>query len=224
MKTENNFLSRRFIMMISGIIILSISCSSFRLCELGTDAFTCMNLGISGFLNMQFGTWQLIWNTAVFIIVFFTARHCIGIGTLFNMVFIGYISDFICWGITDVMKVRMTLPLKVLALAIAIITVSIGASLYMVADLGVSPYDALAIIAEEKSRGKIQFGKARIATDAAAIIIGTVFCLLSGGNLWLIIGAGTILSACLNGPLIQFCITHLAKPMLKTAGHSAPAR
>ena len=40
-----------------------------------------MNLGISGFLGMQFGTWQLIMNTAILIVVFFTARECIGAGT-----------------------------------------------------------------------------------------------------------------------------------------------
>ena len=51
----------------------------------GVDAFTCMNLGISGFLDMQFGTWQLIMNGVILVFVFVTLRECIGAGTIVNM-------------------------------------------------------------------------------------------------------------------------------------------
>src|SRR5699024_11974099 len=59
--------------------------------------FTRMNLGISGFLQMSFGTWQLIMNAVILVIVFFTVRQCIGAGTIVNMVCVGYGADFICW-------------------------------------------------------------------------------------------------------------------------------
>ena len=46
--------------MLTGILFISICVGCYRLSAFGVDAFTCMNLGISGFLGMSFGTWQLI--------------------------------------------------------------------------------------------------------------------------------------------------------------------
>ena len=53
---------RRILMMLVGIFFISVCVGCYRLSGFGVDAFTCMNLGISGFLDMQFGTWQLIMN------------------------------------------------------------------------------------------------------------------------------------------------------------------
>ena len=46
-------------MMLTGILFISICVGCYRLSNFGVDAFSCMNLGISGFLHMSFGTWQL---------------------------------------------------------------------------------------------------------------------------------------------------------------------
>ena len=62
----------------------------------GVDAFSCMNLGVSGFLRMSFGTWQLLINAVLLLVVWFTIRHCIGPGTVVNMVCVGYTADFLC--------------------------------------------------------------------------------------------------------------------------------
>ena len=47
---------RRILMMLVGIFFISVCVGCYRLSGFGVDAFTCMNLGISGFLDMQFGT------------------------------------------------------------------------------------------------------------------------------------------------------------------------
>lgn len=56
--------------MLAGILFISICVGCYRLSGFGVDAFTCMNLGISGFIGMSFGTWQLIINLVILIIVF----------------------------------------------------------------------------------------------------------------------------------------------------------
>ena len=107
--SSKSFWIKRFLMMLTGILFISICVGCYRLSGFGVDAFTCMNLGISGFIGILFGTWQLIMNIAILIVVFFTVRKCIGAGTIVNMICVGYGADFICWMAENVLKVEMTL-------------------------------------------------------------------------------------------------------------------
>lgn len=215
MKQEKENFIKRTVMMIIGIGFISIAVGLYRLSGFGVDAFTCMNLGISEFLEMQFGTWQLIMNALILAVVFFTARECIGAGTIVNMVCVGYGADLLCWIVQDAAGLEMTLPLQIGALAVGTIFASMGVAFYIVAEMGVAPYDSVALILEKLSRGKIPFQYARVGSDIAVVIIGVIFCLLAGGNLWMIIGIGTICNACLNGPLIQFFRKHVSEPLLE---------
>jgi uncharacterized membrane protein YczE len=214
MTANKNPFVKRCIMMVTGILFIGICVGAFRLSAFGVDAFTCMNLGISGFLGMQFGTWQLIMNTAILIVVFFTARECIGAGTIVNMVCVGYMADFICWIVQDQLQIAMTLPLRIGALIAGSLFAGIGVAFYMVAEMGIAPYDSVAIIIQKQAKGRIAFQAARVMSDVTVVVIGVAFCLLARGNLWLIIGIGTICNALFNGPVIQFFKTHLAEPLM----------
>lgn len=214
METEKKPLVKRCVMMLLGILFIGICVGAYRLSAFGVDAFTCMNLGISGFLDMSFGTWQLIMNAGILVVVFFTVRRCIGAGTIVNMVGVGYMADFICWLFQNVIKVEMTLPLRVLALVVGCVFAGLGVAFYMVAEMGIAPYDSVALIIEKATKGKIPFQYARVVSDVTVVAIGVTFCLLSGGDLWLIIGIGTICNALFNGPLIQFFKTHVAEKVM----------
>ena len=215
METNKKPFMKRCVMMITGILFIGICVGAFRLSAFGVDAFTCMNLGISGFIHMSFGNWQLIMNGAILVLVFFTIRHCIGAGTIVNMVGVGYMADFICWLFQEALKVEMVLPLRIGALVIGCLFAGLGVSFYMVAEMGIAPYDSVALIIEKWTQGKIPFQYARVVSDVTVVIIGVVFCLLSGGELRLIIGIGTICNALFNGPLIQFCKVHVALPIME---------
>ena len=143
-------------------------------------------------------------NILILVVVFFTVRHLIGPGTVINMVGVGYTADFLCWVVLDVLKVEMTLPLRILALCLGTLFASLGVALYMIADMGLAPYDSVALIIEKLTKGKVPFQFARVASDITVIVIGVAFCLAAGNNVWLIVGIGTIANALLNGPLIQF--------------------
>ncbi|CDC58606.1 uncharacterized protein BN628_01759 [Ligilactobacillus ruminis CAG:367] len=99
--------------------------------------------------------WQLLVNAIILVVVFFQARSCIGAGTIINMVFVGYIADFICYVANDVVQIQMNLPLRILALLLAQLMASMGVALYMVADMGIAPYDSVAIIIEKLTHQKI---------------------------------------------------------------------
>ena len=175
MDSQKNNFAKRFIMMLTGILFIGVCVGSFRLSAFGVDAFTCMNLGISGFLHMSFGTWQLMMNTGILIVIFFTVRRCIGLGTIVNMVCVGYLADFICWMFQDILKVEMTLPLRIVALFIGMFFAGMGVALYIVADMGVAPYDAVGIIIEELTQNRLKYDKARVISDVTVVIVGVVF-------------------------------------------------
>lgn len=162
---RNKKMALRTVLMLLGILLISICVACYRLSEFGVDSYTGMNLGISGFLGMSFGNWQLIMNILILIVVFFTVRHCIGAGTIVNMV---------------------------------------GVALYMTADMGISPYDSVALIIVKLTEEKVPFQIARISSDITVLIVGVVFCLAAHNNVWLIVGIGTVINSLFNGPLIQF--------------------
>lgn len=124
-------------------------------------------------------------------------------------------ADFICWLFQEVLKVEMILPLRIAALFIGCMFAGLGVSFYMVAEMGIAPYDSVAVIIEKVTKGRIPFQYARVLSDVTVVIVGVVFCILAGGNLWMIIGIGTICNALFNGPLIQFFKVHVAEPIMK---------
>lgn len=204
-------ITKRAGMMILGILFIGLCVSFLRLSRFGVDPFSAMNLGISGFIGWSFGTWQLLMNAVILVIVFFQARHCIGAGTIINMIFVGYIADFVCWLAQDVVQIEMSLPLRIIALVLAQLMASMGVALYMVADMGIAPYDSVAIIIEKLTHQKIPFHKARVLSDVVVVIVGIAFASASGAGVWAVAGIGTVVNACFNGPLIQFFKTKLEK-------------
>ena len=89
-------------------------------------------------------------------------------------------------------------------------------TLYMTADLGVSTYDAVAIVMSSKWKlGKFKY--IRIITDVVCVILGVGLYFLSGATIdgiGAVIGAGTIITAFFMGPLVDFFANKLAKPFL----------
>lgn len=213
MEKYRHQLGRRATMMVAGILLIGISVGLLRLAAFGVDPFSCMNMGISGFLGMSFGNWQLIANILLLIVVFFTARSFIGLGTVVNMVFVGYIADFVCWLAQDA-GMESPLDLRIALLLVGIVMTCAGAGIYMAADLGIAPYDAAAYVLLKAIKNRIAFRWARIITDFVCVGIGTLFCLLANNELSAIVGVGTIITAFLTGPLIQFFRVHVAEPLL----------
>ena len=195
---------KKFMLMLTGILLIGMCVASYRMSGFGVDAFSCMNLGVSGFLRMSFGTWQLLINAVLLLVVWFTIRHCIGPGTVVNMVCVGYTADFLCWLFLNRIGLQVTMPLRILFLILGTLFASLGCACYMIADMGISPYDSVAFIITKYAHRKISFRFARVMSDVVVIVIGVGFCVMAHNSIWEIVGLGTIVNACLNGPLIQF--------------------
>lgn len=179
-----------------GISLIGFAVSLMRIADLGTDAFTTLNLGFSFYSGISFGLFQAFTNTILLIFIFFMDKKYIGIGTVVNMLGVGFLSDLFSRLLLPIFADHFSLVLRILLMGIALILVSMGAGLYMSSDLGVAPYDALALIIEKKINRNIPFKVWRALTDILCVTFG----FLLGGT----IGLGTVVMAFLTGPLIAF--------------------
>lgn len=143
--------------MVTGILLIGLCVSFLRIAGFGVDPFSGMNLAISGFIGWSFGNWQLVINIVLLIIVFFTVRHCIGLGTIINMVFVGYIADFICFLVNDVAQIHITMPLRIIALILGQFMASMGVALYMTADMELPHMMRWLLLLKKQQKEKFHF-------------------------------------------------------------------
>ncbi|WP_191017624.1 YczE/YyaS/YitT family protein [Treponema zioleckii] len=179
--------------------------SFLRSCGWGTDPCTFQNDSIRLRLGISFGSWQLMLNAAMFVLVVIFNRSLIGAGTVANWVLIGYTADFFngIWARTPLDSVLTTsdfLPIKILIFALAIGGMAVSAAVYMNSDMGLAPYDALCVILSKKL-SKIPFFIVRISWDLTAIVIGILFSV--GFRDFKVALLGSFIMTFALGPIIQ---------------------
>ena len=105
---------------------------------------------------------------------------------------------------------------RAICLIIGIVIICFGSAFYMTADLGVSTYDAVAIILSYKWKvGPFKY--VRIGTDLICVVLGCVIFVIGGGSfaqIPTIAGVGTIITAFFMGPLIEYFNVKVARPIL----------
>ncbi|MDO5411112.1 MAG: hypothetical protein Q4F21_11795 [Lachnospiraceae bacterium] len=191
---------KKLLWMLVGVFLLGFGGAMLRLSGLGTDPFTCINLGISETAGILYGTSTILFNIVLLIPIFFWYRKGIGIGMFVNMTALGYISDFCVymWGKIGLTKTIMAdmMFLRFVFLIAGILIFCLGIAFYMEADLGVAPYDALGQMVEMWTKGKVKFSAARVVMDVVCVTAG--FCLGST------VGIATLVTAFFTGPVVTF--------------------
>ncbi|MCR4716065.1 MAG: hypothetical protein K5656_02695 [Lachnospiraceae bacterium] len=208
---------KRVIWMCIGVFLIGMSVSCSRLSGLGTDPFSCMNLGVSAVLRhvtnngfFTYGNWQLIVNLILLIPMIIWMRKGLGLGTIINMVFVGYVADF-CMFIYKQFGIDTTtfadfMVVRVLLIVLALVLLTLGVALYMQCDLGIAPYDSLSPIMELKTNGKIKYAIGRVITDCICVLIGFV----SGS----VVGVNTLIMMFGTGPFVTFFRTNVAAKVI----------
>ena len=204
MKIERKLSKNIILFLIVGNIFIGFGIGALRIAALGCDPYTGMNLSVSNVLGILFGTWNLIMNIAILLILLFTMRERLGIGTIINMVCCGYIADLLCWILQDVIKMPQTWPVRIIFLILGQVGIGLGAAMYMLTNLGSSPYDSVGYLVAKIARNKISYGTGRVISDVTCVIVAIIVSLVSGQKVWELIGAGTVINALACGPMIQF--------------------
>ena len=212
---ERKELTKRIFMSLFGVIICAISVGIFKIAALGVDPFQSFMAGLDKLVPIKFGTLYVIANCVLFLFALIFDRHYIGIATFINLFLLGYITQFTYEFLLTVI-VNPSIFVRIICLIVGVVIICFGSAFYMTADLGVSTYDAVAlIISNTWKKGKFQY--IRIITDLVCVIVGVALFLLAGGKpneIITIAGVGTIITAFFMGPLIEFFNVHFARPFL----------
>ena len=198
-----------------GVIICAVSVGVFKLAALGVDPFQSLMAGLDELIPIEFGTLYVIVNVILLVFSIVVDRHNIGIATFINLFLLGYITQF-TYDLLQRLFPDPSMVFRAVCLVIGIVVICFGSSLYMTADLGVSTYDAVAIVMSGKWKlGKFKY--IRICTDLVCVITGCLLYVFAGNSVSdvpRIAGIGTIITAFFMGPLIEFFNEKIARPLL----------
>lgn len=201
---------------IIGVLICGVAVGFSRYAAFGVDPFTVLMSGLDALIPIRYGTLYVIVNAVLLMFSVIFDRHYIGLGTIINLFFLGYVTEFTHMILVSLFPTPY-IGLRIAALVIGILLICISLALYMTADLGVSTYDAVAlIIVNTWHIGK--FSYMRIITDVVVIIAGVVCYLFTGSpiaGITAFLGIGTIITAFFMGPLVEFISEKYVKKLFR---------
>lgn len=197
---------KRFMMMLFSVLLMGFSISVFSYSDMGVDPFTCMNMSVSAKIGVGFGVWQAAVNTVILIAIAFLSLRLLNVGTVFNMLGVGFVCEFFTNIYASVLPQENSLPIRIALMLTGVILLSLSASLYFTSSLGVSPYDAVGFVLSEKTG--LSYKWCRVITDLVCTLIG----FLLGGA----VGVGTVITAFCMGPIVAFFNKHVSEKLLNT--------
>ena len=188
-------MERRIPALFVAVGLMGFGVAMFNLLGFGADPCTVMNMGLSRLLGIPFGTLQLLVNCVLILIVIRYDVGRIGLGTLANMVLVGYVAQF-CMAVIDRIPALagLTLTARLIIFVPTLLLFLVAASTYMCVDMGVAPYDAIPQIIS--ARMNWPFRLVRMAWD---------FVMMLGGYLLgSVVGLVTIGITLFLGPLVAW--------------------
>lgn len=196
----------RIAMSLVGVILTGISVGIFQAAALGTDPLTCFVTALANFLGSTYAICFTLVTAILLVAVFFLKRHYIGLATVLSLCLIGVMAET-ARAFLEMMLANPSMTVRIFLMAFAVVLLSFASSLYFTADLGVSSYDALALMAA-KDYNLAAFRVCRVSTDLFCVTIGA----LNGAD----IGVGTVITAFMMGPVVQWFNEHFSEPLLKS--------
>ena len=211
--------NKRILMSVLGVVIAGISVGMFKRAALGVDPFQSLMSGLNAVIPISFGTLYVIANVVLLMFSVIMDRHKIGIATVINLFFTGYIAQYTQAFLEKILP-ELGFAASLILLIAAVVIMCLASAFYFTADMGVSTYDAVALIWSER-QSRIAFQYCRIICDFACVALGAGLCRAAGFT-WVqvteVVGIGTIITAFFMGPLIEFFNVHAARPFLGVQG------
>ena len=185
---------RRHFAMCGGILIMGLGVALSKLSLMGNDPTSAMVMAINEHVGVDFSILMIAANSLMFLLELCFGRNLVGAGTFVNWLGVGPLTTLYSGWITAHWDIPQEVVPRLLLMAAGVLLLSLSASLYQTAGLGVSPYDSLSIMLT--ARFSIPYFWCRIFTDS----ICTAVTFVLGG----ILGPGTLISALGLGPFISF--------------------
>lgn len=179
----------KLMIVFSGTALMAVGVILFVLSGQGVDPLSTMLAGFTEHLPIELGTLITLFNVSVLGVVALIDRRYIGVGSLINAAFVGIFMNL--W--MSFFEPMSQLP-PFLLVALAIFVFTFGIAVYMSANLGLGPVEAMMNVLADYT--PLDISKSRTILDISYIVIGII--------LGATYGYGTILSAILISPMIGF--------------------
>lgn len=194
-------MGRRLLALAVSLTVIGACVAVFKTVGFGTDPCSTFTLGVSAHTGVSFGTCQMLFNLIMFVPVLRYDLSRVGIGTVGNMVGVGYIADFCMARIQPLIPAEgLSLTARAVMFAVSMAAFLAAAAFYMVVDLGVAPYDAMPQLIAARL-GRWSYRRVRMAWDLSVLSVG----FLLGST----VGLTTVITGFFLGPVIVFVSDHV---------------
>jgi uncharacterized membrane protein YczE len=182
----------RYLGVLFGLVFVSIGASFFITANIGSEAITVFMQGIMLQTNSNYALAIIIANLVPVIVLFIIKRNDLLSFGSFAVILIGPLIDL--WLASGLFIQPAILLMQLLFLLIGILASGLGLAVYIHANVGMSPFEALVVAISQKFKN-VRFFLIKIVFDSLFLVIGFVL----GG----VVGIGTVISVLAFGPVIN---------------------
>ena len=191
-----------------GILLVGVGVAFNNCAGLGNDPVGIVYDGIrnvTGIGAEQLGLASNIVNLSLALLVFFTGRKYISVGTLVYFLPYGFFVEL------GILLYQLLAPetgglaVQIAFSVVGCLLLYLGVAVYITMDIGVDPFTGIVLVIRDAVKKEYRIVK--IIFDITMIILGTVL----GGKL----GAVTIITALTAGPVIQFFSGELHRLLIR---------
>lgn len=188
--------SHRIFRLFLGLFVYAVGIVLTVHADIGLSPWDVLHQGLSKQLGITFGATSILVSAVIVLCVAICKEH-VGIGTLFNMVFIGLFIDILMLG--EFIPVAASPVTGVLMMVAGLFTIAVASVLYIGAGYGAGPRDSLMVVFSKRT-GK-PAGLCRSCVELVVLIAGWFL----GGKA----GIGTLISALGIGVAVQIVFSAL---------------
>lgn len=200
--TWKSILAAAFGVLLVGVGVAFNNCAGF-----GNDPVGIVYDGIrsvSGMSQAQLGTASNVVNIVLLVLLFFTGRRYVSIGTFVYLLPYGFCVDFGNF-LYRLLGASEDIWVRIVFSVLGCVLLSLGVAVYITVDIGVDPFTGVVLVLRDVLKKEYRYVK--IGFDLAMVVLGT----LLGGRL----GVVTVITALAVGPVIQFFTKILKKYWLR---------
>ncbi|MDZ5473539.1 membrane protein [Bacillus sp. 31A1R] len=190
----------RTLFFIIGLIILTFGVSLTIKADLGAGAWDALNVGLSTEIGLTIGSWVIIVGLFLMLMNAYLLRTKPEYLALLTIMIVGALIDF--WMLVILKNFHLeTLLLQIIVLVVGMVTVGLGAAIYLQPKYPLIPIDQFMLALKYRLKVNLMIAK------TVAEIIALILALLVKGP----IGIGTLIITFCMGPCIQVFYPYFEK-------------
>lgn len=193
-RTPLAVLLRRQPRLLLGCVFFGVGIAFLVLADLGLPPWDVLHQGLDEKLPLSYGVVTIV-VSAIVLLAVIALREPIGMGTVINVVVIGFVID----GVFAIMDTPDSLALRILLMLSGPALIAVGSGLYLGTRLGPGPRDGLMTALHRRG---VPIWLGRTCIEGTVFVVGIVL----GGT----IGAGTVWYLVSIGPMVQLALRRLA--------------